>query len=440
MNIAALTIVLALAPAANPQPPAATPPLPPPPPGYEPGGPVAYQAVYYARFSPRTALDMVRQTPGFVLAESSERRGFSGAVGNVLVDGSRPVAKSQSLSDILQRIPATQVVRIELLRGAEATGDASSHAVIANVVRTPTAGQGVWSLGAEIAQQRVPAPNGWASWTGRIGLVDYGIGANGYSLRRELPGSREIVGGTGEPLGTRTEDSPRSFHELAVNGEAARPMLGGRTRLTGQVHQSRYHQDNHALSFSPARTPTERELAPYTESGRTLEAGVEHDRQLGPWDLTAAMLLTRKGFRSDIRLSRESPGGDPLSVFTQDIERDSGESILRLTAARARSPRHRLEAGIEAAANTLDQTLVRTFDFGTGPFPVPVPNGNLSVTERRGEAHVAHSWQATRRWTIESRLAGETSRLSFSGDSEQSVSLSYLKPSIQANAALGGQH
>jgi hypothetical protein len=440
MSHATLILLLALAPAADPQPPVAISPPSLIPTPVEPGGPVAYQAIDYARFAPRTALDMVRQTPGFVLVESSERRGFSGAVGNVLVDGTRPVAKSQSLSDILQRIPAAQVVRIELLRGAEAAGDSSGHAVIANVVRTPSAGQGVWSLGTEIAQQRVPAPNGWASWTGRNGVTDYGIGANGYSLRRELPGSRETVSGTGELLATRTEHSPRSFHEMAVNGEVGRPMLGGRTQLTGQAHHSRYHQANEALSASPAGDPTERELAPYTETRRTLEAGVEHDRRLGPWELSVAALMTRKRFRSDIRLTRESLGGEMRSVFTQDIERDSGESIARVTAARRMSPRHRLEAGVEAAVNTLEQALVRTFDFGTGPFPVPVLNGNLTVRENRSEAHIAHNWQPAELWTIETRLAGEASRLSFSGDSEQSVSLSYLKPSIQVNRALGGQN
>src|SRR5438445_3299736 len=92
---------------------------------------VAYDAAYYARFSPSTALDMINQTPGFALEDTGTRRGFAGASGNVLVDGEHPIAKSQSLSDILQRIPAKQVLRIELLRGGEAGADASGHAVIA---------------------------------------------------------------------------------------------------------------------------------------------------------------------------------------------------------------------------------------------------------------------------------------------------------------------
>jgi hypothetical protein len=105
----------------------------------------------------------------------------------VLIDGERAIAKSQTLADILQRIPAAQVVRIELLRGAQAAGDASGFAIIANVVRTHSAGGGAWSLGYEIAQQHAPAPNGFLAWNGRIGTTDYGLGLNGYSCCANCP-------------------------------------------------------------------------------------------------------------------------------------------------------------------------------------------------------------------------------------------------------------
>ena len=68
--------------------------------------------------------------------------------------------------------------------------------------------------------------------------------------------------------------------------------------------------------------------------------------------------------------------------------------------------------------NTLDGELDLTFDDGTGPAPVAVPNANLSVEETRGEAFVSHAWQINPRWSLDSRLAAETSRLSFSGDTD----------------------
>src|SRR5689334_23693830 len=66
------------------------------------GDRVAYDAAFFAQFNPQNALDMVSQTPGFSLNGGADRRGFSGAVGNLLIDGERPVAKSQSVQTILQ--------------------------------------------------------------------------------------------------------------------------------------------------------------------------------------------------------------------------------------------------------------------------------------------------------------------------------------------------
>ena len=98
---------------------------------------VVYEAAYFTQYNPQNASDMVSQTPGFTLDGGDDRRGFSGAVGNLLIDGLRPSTKSQSLSAILSRIPANQVVRIEVLRGAAVSGDASGQSTLINIVRTP---------------------------------------------------------------------------------------------------------------------------------------------------------------------------------------------------------------------------------------------------------------------------------------------------------------
>src|SRR5262245_26704376 len=159
---------------------------------------VAYEAAYFAQYNPQTALDMVNQTPGFALDGGEDRRGFSGAVGNLLVDGERPSTKSQSLEGILSRIPANQVVRIEVLRGAAVAGDASGQSVLVNIVRVPSAGSGVYSGGFELTSRDVPAPRGEVSYSGRNGQVEYGVGASIFSQYRDLPGWRFIE----DPVGT----------------------------------------------------------------------------------------------------------------------------------------------------------------------------------------------------------------------------------------------
>ena len=403
-----------------------------------PASRVVYDAAYYAHFSPQTALDMINETPGFALEDVSARRGFAGASGNVLVDGEHPIAKAQTLSDLLQRIPAKQVLRIELLRGGEAGADVSGHAVVANIVRTRSAGEGVYSLGLEYAW-RTPMPNGVASWSGRLGNTDYSVGANGYSLLRDLSGGRELLDGSGALTGTREDRSPRDFYQFATNAEASRPMFGGKVRVTGQIKFEHYHENSTIATRSLAGALTDFQDTPYSYAKRTLEGGIEYDRPLGAWELALSGLVTRTHYVSNVSSTDINGAGMIDSIFRQNQLQDSGETILRATLARASGPHHRFEAGAEAAINTLDQRLALTLDLGGGPFPIPIPNANLSVTERRGEAYVADTWTIGR-WSLETRLTGEASRLSFTGDTNQSVALTYLKPSLQLTRTVGGHN
>jgi outer membrane receptor protein involved in Fe transport len=214
-------------------------------------------------------------------------------------------------------------------------------------------------------------------------------------------------------------------------------MLGGSMRLTGQLAYSRYSEDSSVAIFSPTGAAIGEDANPYWETKRSFESGLSHERALGSWDLSLALLVTRAGFESGISSTHRGASGAVESVFTQNIDRNNGETILRATLTRDVSASHRFEGGIEGAVNTLDQRLLRTLDLGSGSFPLPIPNSNLAVQEQRGDAHLIHRWTPNQRWTVETQLAGEVSRLSFTGDTDQSVSLAYLKPSLQVTRGIG---
>ncbi len=203
-------------------------------------GRVAYDAAFFAQFNPQNALDMVRQTPGFTLDGGDDRRGFSGAVGNLLIDGVRPDAKSQSLDSILSRIPARQVLRVEVLRGAETAGDASGQSVLVNVVRTPSAGSGIWRAGGEY-NGAGSGPQGELSYNGRAGQFEYGAGVDYYSQYREQPGSRAYYDPPGVLEKTALTPSPRDFREGSLTANAAFPLLGGRLSANSQYYRNRFH-------------------------------------------------------------------------------------------------------------------------------------------------------------------------------------------------------
>ena len=218
---------------------------------------------------------MINQTPGFTLdVGDTEQRGFAGAVGNVLIDGQRLGAKSQSLEDVLQRVPATEVLRIEILRGSDVAGDASNAAVLANVVRTRTAGGGTWMAGFEMTNEENPSPTGRLAWSGRNEDREYSIGANTYSHDHNSEGPREVTDGTGTLVARRRGGFPHEQSEHALNGQYSQAVGEGKLVVTGQAFYSRFSEDFWLRTTTPDGAQIEREIDPYNENTRSGEAGV----------------------------------------------------------------------------------------------------------------------------------------------------------------------
>ena len=401
---------------------------------------VRYEASWYGQFSPSTALDMVNRTPGFVPDMSgANRRGLSGAAGNVLIDGERPSAKSQTLTDILQRIPAKQVACIEILRGAEVAGDPSGAPALANVVRTLSAGAGTWSTGFEYAPRQKLAPNGFLSWSGRTGATDFAIGASSGGFRRDLPGARRVEDASGSLIARRVDASPREYAEHTVNAEWARAVLGGRLALTGEVSYSSYDENSTLLTNDPGGDRLEDEATPYTGITHTYESGLNFERGLGSWDLELAALLTRSRSTTDVASTHRDSSFVVDTESTQALARRRGESIARFTVSRNLAT-HRVEAGMEAAINTLDAATSQLQNLGAGWTPTYVPNSNVRVEEARQETFAGYIWRPRSPWSMEARVTAEMSRLDFAGDVNRSVSFLHWKPLLQIARVFGGRN
>jgi len=398
---------------------------------------VNYDAAFYSAFSPRTALDMIRQTPGFVFDEGDEElRGFTGAVGNVLIDGERLSAKSQLLSDVLARVPASEVVRIEILRGTETAGDASGAAVLANVVRTRSANNGTWSLGPEVTNQEKPAPTGSLAWSGRSDATQYSLGANMYTHDHEAGHVGEVTDGAGAVIAERRGTTPHQDGQYALNGQVSFPAGGGQLTFTGQAAFAEHEEAWSLRTTTPDDALIESEYAPYQEDTRSGEGGVNWQRPVGQWDMELVALLTRRNFGSDVTYTHFDATGMQDLQSMQTVDQDSGESILRGTFTRSLG-RGQFETGGEIAINTLDGTSDLTEDIGAGPVPIDLPNADLSVEENRAEGFLSYATPLDDNWSFDARLAAEISRLSFTGDTEQSVSLTYVKPRVQFTRKFG---
>lgn len=394
---------------------------------------VTYEAAQFAQYNPQTALDMVRQIPGFTLDGGDDRRGFSGAVGNLLIDGVRPSTKSQGVEGILSRIPANQVVRLEVLRGAAVAGDASGQSTLLNVVRTPTAGSGVYSAGFELTSRDVAAPRGELSYSGRAGNIEWGVGGSIFSQYRDLPGWRLLYNPADTYVGRVETPSPRDFRETTLNGNIAFPLFGGRLSATSQWNWWRFHADSDYIFYDAADVFDFSSETVFEEQRRGYEVGLNYERDIGPWSLALIGLVNRGLYTS------EEDGiytNLPINEYFQDVRQETGETIFRATLARPLGPRMRVEFGGEAALNTLDQALIYAED-GT---VIGFTNDNVTIEEERAELFASHTWRPTDRWSLETRLNWETSTLTFTGDTDDVVELSYWKPSVQLSRTFGGNN
>jgi hypothetical protein len=415
------------------------PPAPTPVPA-ESNGRVVYDAAFFAQYSPSNANDMVRQTPGFTLDGGDGRRGFSGSVGNVLIDGLRPTAKTQSIDAILSQIPASQVLRIEVLRGAAVAGDASGQAVLVNIVRTPSAGSGVYEVGLEYSGQYQDRamPRADASYNGRNGQFEWGVGYRLITQNRDLRGERYFYDGVGTYGGRAIMNNPRDLWDPYYNANLAFPLLGGRFSATGMINPDWFNeQENHFRFRDVTDAPVGALDTRVKQEGTLSEIGLNYDRELGPWALALVGLRTQHPFQShEVAISADGSGAI-LETTVQHQNRETIETILRGTLARSLNAQHRIEFGGEAALNSLDSALLLTVDEGAGPQVIVIPNSNVLVEEERSEFFGVHTWRPDEHWSLETRIARESSTLTFTGDANQETELSFWKPSVQLSHTFG---
>ena len=414
-----MSMLLAMAAAAQPAAEAvAAAPAPAPP----ERGVIAYPLALFAEAQPVSAYDMVIRLPGFTFEKGQSVRGLAGSGGNVLIDGQPPVSKNDALDEILRRIPAQSVERIELIRGGAPGIDMEGRTVVANVVRRQTAGfraavtpsvnfiydgRVLLSLRAE-AQWRWPGGR-----SAELSQV-YGKGPN-----EELgDGVRTRFNADGSVRLRSNIDADSGGQRIWTTGAYETPLAGGRARLTGA-----YMLNPSYVELYDRYVGGGREYEYDRIDRRQIELGGRYSRPL-----TARLTAEAVGFRqinqAETSVHFEAPG----LVRDFHLDRDGSESVGRLTLKLSQSPSLSYEASLEGALNQLDSAT----DLVVNTRPVAVPAANVQVEERRGEATLRATWVANPRLTLEAGLRQEASTVTSSGDVVLEKTLQYTKPRLAA--------
>jgi len=414
-----------------------------PQPTQAPDGRVLFPPSFFAEFAPQSALDMVRRVPGFSLDGGDNRRGFSGAGANVLIDGERPSSKSQDVFDVLSRIPAGQVERIELLRGAQST-EAAGQTQVVNVVRRSGADQanggGLYEVSFEGSESGRITARGQASYSGRLGDGDYSVGVSRYMQERPLSGLRWASLADDTLLFTRKDETPRTFREARINGSFSTPLWGGKLNLNAEAGRENFRTSLDSFGFNAAGAATDSFQLNLNYRTRDREIGADWERDFNGVTLKLIGLDRRRWTADDEATTEREANGAFDNSVAQRVRNTARESIVRGTLGFQPIAGLTFETGLEAAYNSLDAGLELSEDLGAGPRPIPLPSANVLIEEDRAEAFARSVYRPAAGWTWEAALAWETSTISQSGDTAASRTLSFWKPSIQVTQDFGDKN
>lgn len=390
-----------------------------------------YLPDYFSAYAPATALDMVRRIPGFTIElGDQDLRGFGQGAGNVLVNGSRPTSKSDTLETILARIPANRVARIELGAGDLFGAGYSGKPQVLNIALVETRGaSGTITGTARRSYDGSVSPQGSVSALLRAGSSSFNVSA-GYDNQRFSEEGGDIVTRLSDEVQLELRDKVNDMHDRQPFLAGSWSLSGGEYRaahLNIRIARRRFDLLQTSRSHFPSGDTREDELVQDYERGE-FEIGGDVTRPLSGGGIKFIALATRRD-RDDVDISRIAIETDQSTGFRQKLKYRQDERVARTVWSHAGISGWKLEIGGEGAFNRLrsDVSLMRINADGTYD-PIVLPLARAVVSEYRGELFASAGRPLSSNVRIDFGVAYERSRLLVAGDAEAERNLGFLKP------------
>lgn len=380
--------------------------------------PRIYLPSEFARFSPRTALDLVRLVPGFVLAETDDRRGLGDLAQNVLING-RPIqGKANDARDALSRLTAADVVRIEISGGtnSESSGAGRQIANVIVKVEDSAKGQFSWRPSTRLRSFDPAIANGDASVTGKHGPLAYTIGVRNEGSRTGASGPSRILGQTGELVDLRNErfveasDRPRVAADLRFDGPSDSIF-----QLRGSYQRFAYRFREQSDRSGPQLIDRTR-LLTQRQKGRRYELGGDGEINLGPGRFKLIALHARQRVPVDTRV-RTDFADDSAAIGTRFLrDGDETEDVVRSEYRFASGANQWLISAERAATSLRNVSSIFELNPDGGFDEVPMTGGSGTVRERRYETAVTLTRPLSPTLKLQGSVGGEISHLEVAGD------------------------
>lgn len=409
----------------------------------EGGSPVAtrsFTSEDFVQYAPRTALDMVRQIPGFSIQGGNDGdRGLGQADQNVLLNGQRVSGKSNDAVTALSRIDAANVVRIDLLEGASLDIPGLSGEV-ANIIYKVDSFSGTFEWRPEIRQR---LENNWlageVAFAGKLGSFDWNGSIANNAFRRGNYGLEFEEDFEGALIATRDETSRFYRDEPRLTFGLAREAANGNIfnfNAIGQLSDFDRIEDG-VETFSDGLVADR--LSDRGQDQWSIELGGDYAFALGPGRLKLIGLyrVEQEDVESAFTLTDRAPDALPSgSRFLQDS--DTKEIIARGEFGWG-SGASDWQVSVEGALNSLDSSgeLFVRGDDGVLQ-PVSFDGATARIEEERVEAFLSHSRDLGGGLALQANLGGEYSRIEAIGSPDGPRSFWRPKGSLAVNWTASG--
>lgn len=394
---------------------------------------VEYPALFFQRYQPNSALDMVNQIPGFQLDDGDDSRGFASAAGNILINNQRPSVKQDTPAAILGRIPASNVVRIDLIRGQTGGIDLQGQSVVANILLLQDSPSAVrWEAYVyRNGENDVTMPGGSISMSDRWSDVEYNVGLDGNYHSHSSLGTRNSYDANGSLLEDRLHDVLNRHLVLGTNLNASTWV--GETLLQWNAELG-YHRIKEVLNAD--RVPqngidaaTQEDFVDDRER-TNYEIGLSAERALGDTLTGKGIFIFVDDRFTEVSTQQVLDDANVQNLFRlSDTGTDTTEAIARMELDWTTFPNHQIQFNLEGAFNTLSGSLSQTADTGAGPVPEVVPGSNTRVEEVRGDVLLSDTWNLGA-LEFNYGVGAEVSTLTQTGDAELKRNFSFIKPHL----------
>ena len=389
---------------------------------------VEYPASFFTRYNPNTALDMINQTPGFLLDDGDASRGLGAAAGNILVNDRRPSAKQDQASSILSRVPASQVIGIRLIRGQARGVDLRGQSSVVDVMLSEDSPAAIsweaYSLYSTASPLRVGIKTSLAD---RWNDIEYNVGIDLLRDGNGEVGHEYIYDAAHSLTETRDETQKETGFGSSLFMNASSWLGETLFNINGKLRLSNSPEIHTSLRTPVTGSPRENRVK-YSQHYETYELGVDAERVLAD-KLAGKLILLFTDDLSDItsRQTTTDLQGNPSLYRQADTLSKSTEVIARLELDWSGLSGHAIQLNAEAAYNQLDGSLFQFEDTGAGNVVINVPGGNSRVEESRGDFLLKDTWLLGR-FELDYGLGAEVSKLTQSGDAELRRNFFFVSP------------